>query len=576
MLTLRQLINIKIVRPLLLFFALTIAICLSIVLYFNYKYTVLVLSLTQQEINSTSISVDQLTSWSHALNSLRDILKRNALSRIQIEGIGIYTQNRYGVVDRFLNRCTTFDIRGGASKVTACASYLNNHLSAYVMATMVMLLACIIFVEYAARNSSDKLLVSVETFLDSLLKDKKKGGLEKRMFIREFVDLEKKIESYKCLLKERQHEVIKLEVMAQVAHDIRSPLSALEMMVSSLDELSEDKRVIIRNAANRIRDIANSLASQKKKAEGQLEANENSAELYSRELFSEVLLLPIIDSVITEKRIQYRSQPNTVIEFNQTRESYGLFISVQVNEFKRVISNLLNNAIESLNNSSGLVQVILNVAQNQKIEINIIDTGCGIPEGQLNKIGERGATFNKVSGTGLGLYHAKKFIEYWKGELIIQSKVGSGTTVRVVLPRVIEPKWFVSAIKIKDVLNIVVFDDDQSIHQIWQSRIKQEVPQDINLNMIHIFTSFEFRKYFQNHFDDLEKSIFLVDYEILSEQESGLQLIEELGIQKQSILVTSRYDEAYVRTHCARLGVKLIPKPMAGFVPIHFCTPKNT
>jgi hypothetical protein len=54
-----------------------------------------------------------------------------------------------------------------------------------------------------------------------------------------------------------------------------------------------------------------------------------------------------------------------------------------------------------------------------------------------------------------------------------------------------------------------------------------------------------------------------------------LQIIEELGLGAQSILVTSRYEEAHIREKCERLGVKLIPKAMAGFVPIEIAAPKE-
>ena len=62
--------------------------------------------------------------------------------------------------------------------------------------------------------------------------------------------------------------------------------------------------------------------------------------------------------------------------------------------------------------------------------------------------------------------------------------------------------------------------------------------------------------------------LFLCDYEFLGSKESWLDVIEDLGLAKQTILVTSRYEEKDVRERCARLKIKLIPKPLAGFVPI--------
>lgn len=367
-----------------------------------------------------------------------------------------------------------------------------------------------------------------------------------------------------------------IQVASQVAHDIRSPLSALEMIILTLHELPEDKRIIIRNAVNRIRDIANSLSSKKEKLDASHEKH-GSPTTQDTTLTSEArtatLLLPVLESMVTEKRIQYRNHLSIDIDFSQTKESYGLFANVQSNEFKRVISNLLNNAIESLTQHSGSVQVILTSTPNKEIEITITDTGCGIPTDILSKIGERGATFNKPTGSGLGLYHAKESIESWGGKLEVRSptntsKPNPGTQIIILLPMAEAPSWFVSQLTIKQGTRVVIFDDDQTIHQIWQGRLEHELPKNSRITTIHISTAHELKKYYQENFVNLDQCIYLMDYEILNEPESGLKLIEDLGIQKDSILVTSRYEEPHIRTQCARLGVKLIPKPMAGFVPI--------
>ena len=60
----------------------------------------------------------------------------------------------------------------------------------------------------------------------------------------------------------------------------------------------------------------------------------------------------------------------------------------------------------------------------------------------------------------------------------------------------------------------------------------------------------------------------LVGYELIGFSESGLDLISRLGISEQSILVTSRFEEDGIRKKCADLRVPLIPKGLAGFIPI--------
>ena len=67
---------------------------------------------------------------------------------------------------------------------------------------------------------------------------------------------------------------------------------------------------------------------------------------------------------------------------------------------------------------------------------------------------------------------------------------------------------------------------------------------------------------------DLSKIQFLVDYELLGSDETGLELIERLNLKSRAILVTSRYEEIRVRTHAANLNVKIIPKNYSPYIPI--------
>jgi hypothetical protein len=67
----------------------------------------------------------------------------------------------------------------------------------------------------------------------------------------------------------------------------------------------------------------------------------------------------------------------------------------------------------------------------------------------------------------------------------------------------------------------------------------------------------------------------LIDYELLGFDESGIDICEELKILRRSTLVTGRFEEADVRKRCLELGVRIIPKGLAGIVPIEF-TVKRT
>jgi signal transduction histidine kinase len=352
------------------------------------------------------------------------------------------------------------------------------------------------------------------------------------------------------------------EISAQVSHDIRSPLSALEVISGSLHELPADKRTIIRNSINRIRDISNSLLTKNKiKDMVQLKGNVSVQD----ESFN-TLLSPLIDSIITEKRIQYRNLIGIGIDFNQSIESYGLFAKIEPNEFKRVLSNLIDNAVESLHQQEGAVDVVLQNNSNEQIEILIKDNGKGIPKNILPKLGIRGETHGKLNGSGLGLFHAKETIQRFNGFLKIESQENQGTTITILLPKEKAASWFVSQIKIQTKQTIVVLDDDQSIHDIWNERIKS-IQTSRDIKIIHFSKPAELKMFFGKNFTEMDDVLFLMDYEINNTDETGLDLIEILGIRKQSILITSRYEERKIRERCERIGVRLIPKTMSGFVP---------
>ncbi len=350
------------------------------------------------------------------------------------------------------------------------------------------------------------------------------------------------------------------QVASQISHDIRSPLSALDMISTTLSELPEEKRLIIKNSINRIKDIANQLNPTSKITATNHETNEQS-----NSLLEISLLLPIIEALITEKRFETRNYPEINIEMERIEDAFGLFAKIIPSEFQRVFSNIVNNAIESLQNHQGWVKISLHAEADFSV-LTIRDCGQGIPTEILPNLGTRGGTFNKKGGSGLGLSHAKSTVDSWGGSLVIESTIGIGTTIKIYLPKETPPKWFVPNLKLFPYSSVVVFDDDPSIHQIWKKRLNAFSSE--GLRLYHFSTLNDLRKFYRQNFAELDEAVFLMDYEISGHQETGLDLIEEFGIVDRSILVTSRYDETQIRQRCEALGVRLLPKSMSGFIPI--------
>lgn len=343
----------------------------------------------------------------------------------------------------------------------------------------------------------------------------------------------------------------------QVAHDIRSPLSALNMVVGTLKELPEEKRHLIRNAAQRINDIANGLLQKPKSSDASFKSTNPSAE--------PVMLALLIDAVMSEKRFQFREDMQIEISADLA-SGYGVFADVNSSDFARVLSNIINNAVEATN-GKGRVTVALRAEAKHAI-VEIRDNGTGIPAELVKKLGERGFTHGKAgteSGSGLGLYHAKEIINAASGQLEFESAFGIGTFVRITLPRVSVPKWFVDRIQVSEGATIVIVGDDQTVHQIWSDRLASlEVGQKVD------HKSFASLNQLTSWLSSGEKgaAVFLIDYEFVGLSENGLDRIAAAGIAKQSILVTSRSESPEVRTRAGELGIKILPKAQAALVPI--------
>jgi signal transduction histidine kinase len=340
------------------------------------------------------------------------------------------------------------------------------------------------------------------------------------------------------------------ELAAQVAHDIRSPLATLRLVMQDLSGFPETQRQISRQALERISDILHQL----------LLAYQQNDTTAAGSVVRPEHLCSALDEIIAEKRIQLRSRLGLRLELKITAECYGLFAEVDPVSFKRVISNLLDNSAEAISADRGDVRVSLSEMTNAQLEIVIEDTGKGIDPAILGRVGEKGVSFGKTAGSGLGIHHAKAAIQGWRGEIFFESPVseGRGTRVRIRFPRSDRPEWFGAEIEIPAGARVAIVDDDESIHRLWDQRLAGK-----NLKLQH-FTSTQ-------AFGDAQADIYLMDYDLGDSEGShvtGLDLIERRKIGLKSFLVTSHFDNAEIRRRAVEAGAQIIPKSLAAWVPI--------
>jgi two-component system, OmpR family, manganese sensing sensor histidine kinase len=148
---------------------------------------------------------------------------------------------------------------------------------------------------------------------------------------------------------------------------------------------------------------------------------------------------------VAEEQQAIAQQKQIVLEL--PNEDQNFLVSGDRDRLGRLFTNLVSNAI-AYTPTGGKVQIIAQpIASQNQIQVQIKDTGFGIPEAELSQIFERFYRYqpqkssksstksinSTTSGSGLGLAIAKAIADSHQGQINVESKVGQGTTFTVIL-----------------------------------------------------------------------------------------------------------------------------------------------
>jgi len=288
----------------------------------------------------------------------------------------------------------------------------------------------------------------------------------------------KKIESEK-----RASELKLIKLARQTFHDIRSPLATLNSIRENLTNLPVNEKDLLEKSINRINFIANNLLN--------ISKNDNSSERLP--LIERCNIVDILNEVHEAKKAEYQKNLNIKFSLN-TNNHKAIYCNIDKEEIKNILSNLINNSIESYKENKAIKVDIVLKTENDSSVIQVIDYGNGIPEKILKNIGLREFT-TKKNGNGLGLLHAFECIAEWGGEIKINSQINKGSQVIIFLPNLTSENA------------TVLIDDDELVRMTWSLKAKR---QQINL------------KFFSSYEDFLrEKATFNKDVTIYIDSELG-------------------------------------------------------
>ncbi len=226
------------------------------------------------------------------------------------------------------------------------------------------------------------------------------------------------VKSTEEMLQRAEKLAVVGELAAGVAHEIRNPLTTLKGFTQLLSERMPDADKpfveLMLSELDRIEGITNEFMIVAKPQAMRREPVD------VRQLLEQVIAFMHPEALLNG------------IEIGKHDDGGEAVISCDGNQLKQVFLNVIKNALDAMT-AGGRLQIALRRQNEQQLCVRISDTGCGMPEEVVSRLGEPFYTL-KGKGTGLGLMVSLRIIEAHQGVVTFRSKVGEGTTVEMLLP----------------------------------------------------------------------------------------------------------------------------------------------
>jgi len=251
-------------------------------------------------------------------------------------------------------------------------------------------------------------------------------------------DLEMRVEERTRELSRALEEVKKIsqrknDFVSNVSHELRTPLTSIKgyasiLLSGKLGALPEDvhKRLEkINKHSDELVQFVNDLLDISRIESGRIDLK-----------LSPLNLKNIVDEIADMLAVQFKEKQITFL----AELPEGLAeVWADYSQLKRVFINLINNAVKYT--PQGTITARATPAPGNLVQVDIQDTGCGIPANAMDKLFTEfyrvdSAMNQDIKGTGLGLALVKHIVEAHKGKIWVQSAAGEGTTFSFTLPAV--------------------------------------------------------------------------------------------------------------------------------------------
>ncbi|MDR2844762.1 MAG: GAF domain-containing protein [Puniceicoccales bacterium] len=210
---------------------------------------------------------------------------------------------------------------------------------------------------------------------------------------------------------------------AEIAHEIRNPLTVIKLLFDTLDLRFEPGDVrgqdlqVIREKLSHLEEIVSRVLNYGRNQSG---------------AFVRIELGSVINDTLLLMRLKLEQSR---VKVNFTREGTEHWLEADKGQVQQVLLNLFLNAAQAMPEGGSIGVRLWRVenAQGAQVRIQISDTGPGIPEEVRGRVFESFLTGRK-EGTGLGLAIVKRIMRSHHGDIVVESSDGTGTVFALWFP----------------------------------------------------------------------------------------------------------------------------------------------
>ena len=255
-----------------------------------------------------------------------------------------------------------------------------------------------------------------------------KGDYSQRIAVRRSDELGEMAESFNSMANELgRQQSLRHKAMADIAHELRTPLSVLQIDLESLEdgllEFTPENIHVIQNEVVHLRNLVDDLRTL-----SQVDAGDLQIELSRTEIGTVV-------REMVERHQNNAREKKIELSYNLPEEE--IFVMGDPQRLSQVLINLISNAIHHTS-VNGKINVWLR-KQDQSAVVAVIDNGEGIPKEECPYIFDRLYRVEKSrsrdqGGSGLGLSIARSLVEAHGGKIWVESEEGLGAEFKFSLP----------------------------------------------------------------------------------------------------------------------------------------------